>query len=292
MRSRGGDQSSTRELCRPPTLASLGIDKKTSAVAQKLAVEDRRKAVEELAAEGLSNRSIAETLGVGEATVRRDVDASNGAASLRGALDGDDTSAPNGAPLDTVAAQRLQVAARAGAGVFLSMPRSASVGGASGNGSRMEPLLPPTKTSHAATLSDVGLTRDESSRYQKLAAMPAEHFEAAIANAKAAAGEVTTAFMLREAAGKPHVTNNSGENEWYTPPRFIEAARNTGGKPSNDTTVSTLADVGLTRDESSRYQKLAACVRERARARRGGSAPAAAGRRRPAGSAAPRRLRR
>lgn len=49
------------------------------------------------------------------------------------------------------------------------------------------------------TLSDMGLTRDESSRYQQLAAMPTEHFETAVATAKATAGEVTTAFMLREA---------------------------------------------------------------------------------------------
>ncbi len=45
----------------------------------------------------------------------------------------------------------------------------------------------------------MGLTKDESSRYQQLAAMPAEHFETAVATAKATAGEVTTAFMLREA---------------------------------------------------------------------------------------------
>lgn len=50
------------------------------------------------------------------------------------------------------------------------------------------------------TLADMGLTRDESSRYQQLAAMPDEHFETAVATAKATAGEVTSAFMLREAA--------------------------------------------------------------------------------------------
>lgn len=49
------------------------------------------------------------------------------------------------------------------------------------------------------TLAQMGLTKDESSRYQQLAAMPAEHFETAVATAKATAGEVTTAFMLREA---------------------------------------------------------------------------------------------
>lgn len=55
-------------------------------------------------------------------------------------------------------------------------------------------------TSHPTTLADMGLSKDESSRYQQLAAMPVEHFETAVATAKATAGEVTTAFMLREAA--------------------------------------------------------------------------------------------
>ena len=57
----------------------------------------------------------------------------------------------------------------------------------------------PSKDATVSTLTDMGLTRDESSRYQQLAAMPAEHFETAVATAKATAGEVTTAFMLREA---------------------------------------------------------------------------------------------
>ena len=55
------------------------------------------------------------------------------------------------------------------------------------------------------TLADMGLSKSESSRYQQLAAMPAEHFETAVATAKATAGEVTTAFMLREAGkSRPH----------------------------------------------------------------------------------------
>lgn len=63
------------------------------------------------------------------------------------------------------------------------------------------------------TLSDMGLTRDESSRYQQLAAMPAEHFETAVATAKATAGEVTTAFMLREAkrAAPPKKLSNAAK---------------------------------------------------------------------------------
>lgn len=57
----------------------------------------------------------------------------------------------------------------------------------------------PEKESKPATLSDLGITRDQSSRWQQVASIPDEHFEAAVEMAKNSAGEVTTAFMLREA---------------------------------------------------------------------------------------------
>jgi len=47
------------------------------------------------------------------------------------------------------------------------------------------------------SLRDLGITRNQSSRYQKLAAMPDEHFETAVETAKATAGAVTSAHMLR-----------------------------------------------------------------------------------------------
>lgn len=37
----------------------------------------------------------------------------------------------------------------------------------------------------------MGQTKDEASRYQRLAAMPSEHFATAVATAKATAAEVT-----------------------------------------------------------------------------------------------------
>lgn len=55
------------------------------------------------------------------------------------------------------------------------------------------------KESPPPTLSDIGITKDQSSRWQQLASMTEEHFEAAVATAKETAGQVTTAFMLREA---------------------------------------------------------------------------------------------
>jgi hypothetical protein len=51
----------------------------------------------------------------------------------------------------------------------------------------------------APKLSDLGISKDNSSRWQKLAAMPDSEFEQALNVAKERAGEVTTAAMLRAA---------------------------------------------------------------------------------------------
>ncbi len=47
------------------------------------------------------------------------------------------------------------------------------------------------------TLGDLGISSNQSSRWQSLASMSDEHFETAVATAKDTAGQVTTAFMLR-----------------------------------------------------------------------------------------------
>lgn len=46
-------------------------------------------------------------------------------------------------------------------------------------------------------LKQAGISTQQASRYERLAAMPAEHFETAVETAKATAGEVTSAHMLR-----------------------------------------------------------------------------------------------
>lgn len=51
----------------------------------------------------------------------------------------------------------------------------------------------------AKTLADIGITKNESSRWQKLAAVTDTQFEEAVSAAKEVAGEVTTAAMLRAA---------------------------------------------------------------------------------------------
>ncbi len=57
-------------------------------------------------------------------------------------------------------------------------------------------MLPPV---NAPKLADLGISKNESSRWKKLAAVPEDKFEQAVSAAKEIAGEVTTAAMLRAA---------------------------------------------------------------------------------------------
>jgi phage N-6-adenine-methyltransferase len=78
------------------------------------------------------------------------------------------------------------------------------------------------------SLSDLGVTDQQSSRWQREAAVAEETFEEYLASCEADRREVTQAGLLNVAKGC-HVTANSGENEWYTPPDIIEAARDVMG---------------------------------------------------------------
>lgn len=76
-------------------------------------------------------------------------------------------------------------------------------------------------------LEDIGVTKMDSSRWQKMAKIPEAKFENKIVEMRSALEEITTAAVMREGA---HVGKNTGENEWYTPAEIIELAREVMGR--------------------------------------------------------------
>lgn len=113
--------------------------------------------------------------------------------------------------------------------------------------------VPRATSSQAASalpkIEDLGITYSDSSRWQNIAKMPAEKFEEFITETKESGGEITTAAALKIASGQPHVSHNSGENEWYTPAEYVNAARELLGEIDLDPASSGAANkvVGATK---------------------------------------------
>lgn len=86
----------------------------------------------------------------------------------------------------------------------------------------------PTRSHDVTTLDDLGIDKMQASRWQREASVDEDAFVEYIFACQAEGREVTQSGLLKLANGA-HVGNNSGNSEWYTPQKYVEAVHEVMG---------------------------------------------------------------
>jgi phage N-6-adenine-methyltransferase len=92
------------------------------------------------------------------------------------------------------------------------------------------------------TVEELGISRQRLSEWRDVRDAGEDVVEDAINQALLENRPPTKADIQRAVENRPHVANNSGNNEWYTPPEFIEAARSAMGPIDVDPASSLVAN--------------------------------------------------
>ena len=82
-----------------------------------------------------------------------------------------------------------------------------------------------THVSDVPTLAEAGIDKHLADRARKLAAMPLEKFEEVVDRWRDRALGDAVRVGMDVLAPTAHVSQNSGDNEWFTPAEYIEPAR-------------------------------------------------------------------
>ncbi len=78
----------------------------------------------------------------------------------------------------------------------------------------------------SVSLEDLGISKDQSSRWQKLASVPEDDFDHHVAVIREKGERLTTAGTIRATSDAPDYDGDS----WGTPPKYLEAAREVLGE--------------------------------------------------------------